>query len=87
MISRTIAVILLILLLPLCCIITLMILVEDGYPFIFVQKRIGYKKCFFYIYKFRTMKIHTPNMSTNLFKNDNNFILKSVFTLEPMGVS
>lgn len=86
MISRAIAVILLILLLPLCCVITSIILVEDGYPFIFVQKRIGYNKFFFNIYKFRTMKTYTPNMSTNLFKNENNFILKSGIIIRKLSL-
>ena len=86
MISRTIAVMLLILLLPLCCVITLIILVEDGYPFIFVQKRTGFNKSIFNIYKFRTMKTNTPNMSTNHFKNGNNFILKSGLIIRKLSL-
>lgn len=86
MISRIIALMLLILLFPLCCVITLIILVEDGYPFIFIQKRVGLNKSIFNIYKFRTMKTNTPNISTNHFKYSNNFILKSGLIIRKLSL-
>jgi O-antigen biosynthesis protein WbqP len=51
---------------PIFGIISLMILIDDGFPIIFKQKRIGRKKKLFKIFKFRTMIRDTPNIETDL---------------------
>jgi O-antigen biosynthesis protein WbqP len=46
--------------LPLFVLISILIKLDTKGPILFKQKRIGINKTFFYIYKFRTMKIDTP---------------------------
>ena len=68
---------LLIILSPILLIISILILIDDGFPIIFRQRRIGKDKQLFMIYKFRTMKNNTPDVATHLLKSKNDFYLKS----------
>jgi lipopolysaccharide/colanic/teichoic acid biosynthesis glycosyltransferase len=56
-------------LLPFMIIISLIILIVDGYPALFIQKRVGYNGKLFSMVKFRTMK-HTNIKSTVSVKGD-----------------
>ncbi len=76
MLTRFFALILLIILLPIYLIIAFAILIEDGYPFFFTQKRVGINYTFFKIYKFRSMKKSTPNVATHLLTNPEQYLLK-----------
>jgi len=76
MLNRTFAFLILILLIPVFLIITPLILLEDGFPIFFIQKRVGMHYSFFKLYKFRTMKKKTPNVATHLLENPNQYILK-----------
>jgi O-antigen biosynthesis protein WbqP len=76
MINRLIALFLLVILSPLFLIVALVILIEDGFPIFFTQKRVGIKYSFFYIYKFRSMKKNTPNVATHLLTNPDQYLLK-----------
>ena len=67
--DRITSLFLLILLLPILIIISIAILLFDGIPIFFIQKRPGYKSKFFKIIKFRTMKNNIHD-SKNKFKND-----------------
>jgi O-antigen biosynthesis protein WbqP len=49
---------------------------EDGFPILFTQKRVGINYTFFNIYKFRSMKKNTPNVATHLLINPNQYVLK-----------
>ncbi|MGQ3889246.1 sugar transferase [Legionella sp. CNM-1927-20] len=49
-----------ILLLPIYLIVAIWIVINDGCPILFLQKRAGYLNNPFYIYKFRTMKLQQP---------------------------
>ena len=49
----------LLLILPILIITSLFILIEDGFPIIFAQERIGLNGKIFNIYKFRSMNIKT----------------------------
>ena len=53
-------------LIPLFVIIGLLIIIDDGFPVFFRQKRIGINNDRFIFYKFRTMKRNTPNIATHL---------------------
>lgn len=76
MINRIIALLLLILFSPLLFFIAVCIVIEDGYPFFFKQKRVGKNYTFFYIYKFRSMRLDTPNVATHLLDNPDKYLLK-----------
>ena len=75
MFNRLFAIVILIVLSPIFLFVALAILIEDGYPFFFNQKRIGINYSFFNIYKFRSMKKNTPNVATHLLNNPDQYLL------------
>ncbi len=70
MISRIIAFMIIIILLPLLILTSFYIMLLDGSPILFKQKRAGKDESFFYIYKFRTMKKNTPDIPTDKLKSN-----------------
>ncbi len=76
MISRLLAIFLLIIFLPIFLLVFFGILIEDGFPVFFTQKRVGINYSFFNIYKFRSMKKNTPNVATHLLNNPEQYLLK-----------
>jgi O-antigen biosynthesis protein WbqP len=76
MLNRLFAIFFLIIFSPIFLIVALTILVEDGYPVLFKQKRVGINYTFFNIYKFRSMKKNTPNLATHLLENPDQYLLK-----------
>lgn len=58
------AVVLLVLLAPILLVLCLLIAREDGRPVVFSQRRIGLDGREFILYKFRTMRRNTPDIST-----------------------
>ena len=76
MINRLIAIILFFILFPIFFIVAVAILIEDGFPIFFTQKRIGIDYTFFKIYKYRSMKKNTPNVATHLLTNPDQYLLK-----------
>jgi O-antigen biosynthesis protein WbqP len=76
MFNRLFALILLITLSPIFIVVALLILIEDGFPIVFNQKRIGINYSFFIMYKFRSMKKNTPNVATHLLTNPDQYLLK-----------
>jgi O-antigen biosynthesis protein WbqP len=76
MLNRVIALFLLIILLPIFIIIAILIVLEDGLPIFFTQKRVGMNFSYFKIYKFRSMKKNTPNVATHLLNNSEFYLLK-----------
>ena len=75
MIDRFIAAFFIILLLPFIAFIALLIILEDGFPFYFVQKRVSGEHEFKFV-KFRSMYKNAPNLSTNDFHDSNKYITK-----------
>lgn len=71
------SVILLILLSPLFLIVSIIIKVGSKGPVFFMQRRIGTNKKEFLIYKFRTMKINTPEIATDKFSNSEDYITRN----------
>ena len=65
MTNRLIAIMLLIIFLPLIFFACIYILIIDGLPVIYIQRRSGQNNSFFNIYKLRTMKKNTPNVATD----------------------
>lgn len=66
----------LIILSPLFLLISLTILIGDGKPVLFRQKRVGKDNELFTIYKFRTMKRGTENVASGKLENANAKITK-----------
>ena len=66
MVSKIFSLTLLICLSPILLIVTIAIIVDDGFPILFKQKRVGQNNAHFWIYKFRTMKKGIPDIPTHL---------------------
>lgn len=77
MFNRLFALVIIIVLSPIFLFVAFAILIEDGYPFFFNQKRVGINYSFFKIYKFRSMKKNTPNVATHLLDNPDQYLLKT----------
>ncbi len=75
--SRIIAFLLLILLFPVLLLISIIIVIEDGMPFLFIHERAGKNGAPFKMYKFRTMKKNTPVRASNKIKHPADYLLKN----------
>ena len=69
MINRIFAVLLLIILSPIFIITALIIIIDDGFPVFYRQKRVGINNIHFSIFKFRTMQNDLPDIPTHLVKS------------------
>ena len=76
MFNRILALLILLLLSPVFITVTFFIIINDGLPVFFVQKRVGINYTFFSLYKFRSMKKNTPNVATHLLENPDQYLLK-----------
>jgi len=76
MIEKIIAMLLLLILQPLFLVVSLLIIINDGFPIIYIQKNYGKNHKKFYLYKFRTMKQGTPEIPTEEFREPEKYILK-----------
>jgi O-antigen biosynthesis protein WbqP len=76
MYNRIIAILISIVGLPIFAVVAILIVLEDGFPIFFKQKRVGVNYAFFYIYKFRSMKRNTPNVATHLLSNPDQYLLR-----------
>lgn len=57
-------------------IIAIAIKIDDPGPVIFRQQRVGKGKKLFWLYKFRSMKVSTPDLPTHLLENPQQYISK-----------
>ncbi len=57
-------------------IVAIIIKIDDPGPAIFKQERIGIHKSKFWLYKFRSMKVSTPDVPTHLLENPKQYISK-----------
>ena len=74
-INKFFALFLILILSPLILLISVIILIDDGFP-IYVQENFGKNHKHFNLYKFRTMKVNTPEIPTEGL-NDPKLLLKS----------
>jgi O-antigen biosynthesis protein WbqP len=70
--NKLLSLLLLLLLSPIFIIISFIIFLDDGFPILFKQTRIGKNNNKFSIYKFRTMKNGTPDIPTHLVNDTSN---------------
>tara|TARA_X000000950_G_scaffold289373_1_gene412527 strand:+ start:20181 stop:20729 length:549 start_codon:yes stop_codon:yes gene_type:complete len=75
--NKIFSLLLLVFLLPLIFIVGFIIMIDNGFPIFFKQKRIGLNNKLFWIYKFRTMKTSTPDLATHLVTDKSDFYTKS----------
>jgi O-antigen biosynthesis protein WbqP len=66
----------LIILSPLFLVVAVAIKIDDPGPVFFKQKRVGINKTYFNLYKFRSMKLNTPDIPTHLLENPDQYIIK-----------
>lgn len=57
-------------------IVAVIIKVDDPGPALFKQKRVGKNKTYFWLYKFRTMKMNTPDIPTHLLEHPEQYITR-----------
>jgi len=62
--ARLVALIVFITLVPLFCLVAILIIIEDGLPFFYIQKRVGLHGEEFFLFKFRSMKKNTPTVAS-----------------------
>ena len=65
-----------IVLLPVFFIIAIVIVIDDPGPVFFKQKRVGKNKKLFWLHKFRSMKVKTPDLPTHLLENPEQYITR-----------
>ena len=65
-----------IVLLPVFLIIAIAIVIDDPGPVFFRQKRVGKNKKLFWLHKFRSMKVKTPDIPTHLLENPEQYITR-----------
>lgn len=70
------SVVLIIVALPLLVVVSLIIVIDDGFPVLFVQKRVGYRRKTFPIIKFRTMRVDAPQAATRELINPDRYITR-----------
>ncbi len=76
MFSKFLSLLLLIICSPILILTALFIYFEDGCPILFKQQRVGLNKKLFWIYKFRSMKNDTPNVSKQTLQDPSAYYLK-----------
>ena len=57
-------------------IVVIAIKIDDPGPALFKQKRVGKDKTYFKLFKFRSMKMNTPDIPTHLLENPDQYITK-----------
>lgn len=65
-----------IILLPFFLLIAIAIFIDDPGPVFFKQKRVGKGKKLFWLHKFRSMKVKTPDVPTHLLENPQQYITR-----------
>ena len=56
-------------------VVAIIIKIDDPGPALFKQKRVGIHKTEFQLYKFRSMKLNTPNLPTHLLENPDQYFI------------
>ena len=81
MLNKIIAILLIVLIIPVYLIVAFIVIINDGFPILYLQKKYGENNTIFNLYKFRTMKKNSPEIPTEKFKDANQFIIRGGKTL------
>ena len=73
--NKAFAIILLTVLSPLLVLISIFIILVDGFPIFFTQQKYGRNNKIFRLYKFRTMKNNSPLLPTEKFEDAESYII------------
>lgn len=73
--NKAFAIILLAVLSPLLILISIFIILVDGFPIFFTQQKYGRNNKIFRLYKFRTMKNNSPLLPTEKFEDAESYII------------
>ena len=73
--NKIIAFLLIIFISPIFILVSLIIFISDGFPIFYVQENYGMNHKKFNLYKFRTMKNHTPQIPTEEMKNAEKYLI------------
>lgn len=65
-----------IIIIPICVIIGIVIYLDDPGPVFFRQRRVGKDKSTFWLHKFRSMKVKTPDIPTHMLDNPEKYITR-----------
>lgn len=84
--SKIVALLLFIILIPIYLITGLIIILDSGFPIIIKQKRNGINNIPFEMFKFRTMLKNTPNVATRDLKNPQILITKTGHFLRKFSI-
>jgi|TARA_B110000196_G_scaffold292320_1_gene279847 O-antigen biosynthesis protein WbqP len=71
---------------PLFLLLGFIIVLDDGYPFLFTQNRIGINQSRFKIYKFRTMKKDMGDIPTHLVSDRSSYIIRSGYFMRKFSL-
>lgn len=86
MITRLFVLFFTLILIPILLLVAIIILLDDGYPFLFTQERIGINQSRFKIYKFRTMKKDMGDIPTHLVNNRSSYLIRSGYFLRKFSI-
>jgi O-antigen biosynthesis protein WbqP len=86
MIIRLMIILITLLLMPLFLLLGFIIVLDDGYPFLFTQNRIGINQSRFKIYKFRTMKKDMGDIPTHLVSDRSSYIIRSGYFMRKFSL-
>lgn len=67
-------------------VVAIMIKIDDPGPALFKQKRVGIHKTEFQLYKFRSMKLNTPNLPTHLLENPDQYFIGIGKTIRKLSI-
>ena len=67
-------------------IVALIIKISDPGPALFTQKRVGLHKKYFKLYKFRSMKLNTPDVPTHLLENPDQYMISIGKTIRKLSI-
>ena len=67
-------------------VVAIIIKIDDPGPALFKQKRVGIHKTEFQLYKFRSMKLNTPNLPTHLLENPDQYFIGIGKTIRKLSI-